>query len=103
MALSDFNTVETAPDDKDINWSDPAHVEYMIHATVLDIGNLAECWFADDEAGDADYIATTQVALDAIPNGEKAVRAAIEKEIRRQAERDGNEEYLFPPKPEAGL
>ena len=73
------------------DWADPTHAPLMVADVVEDCGNLSEC------LTDAERDELNAAAIDAMPGGEAAVRAAVTARVYELAAAGGWSEYLFDP------
>lgn len=74
-----------------IDWADPTHVPLMVAEVVHERGNPSDC------LDDGDEISLQLAAIDAMPDGEASVRAAVATELYALAEAGGWSEWLFAP------
>lgn len=73
------------------DWADPTHVPLMVADAIEEIGNLSSA-VSDDE-----YDELQVIALDAMPDGEGATRAAVQRRVREIAAEYGWSDLLWEP------
>lgn len=81
-----------------LDWSDPTHVPLMVWDTIESLGNLAECCCLDEDGDVNEFGRELEViALDAMPQGEHAIRSALEFHIRQTAIVEDWTDWIYEP------